>query len=300
MHKNKVLKISLIIFTIALIVLISLFLFWKSKAKNTLENKLLPVIDITKIDLVNLSEEKVDLLAHLKLKNNTPISISIDSIAYTISLKNEQVAQSIYPEPIDLNAHNFSIIKLPITLYYKKVEKLFSDLKSKHIDSTVMKIRMMLYSKLIPSGSVSIEIEQNIPVIKMPQIDVQNIHVEKITTRGAIVMLALQIKNPNTMNFSFRDLTYNVTFENHEGIKGAIAQSVEIPAKDSTIVTIPLNLNYKDVAVTLGNYIEKGKNLQYDITLKTILITNIHALKNSELILHSNGKIKNIENAMKK
>jgi len=102
------------------------------------------------------------------------------------------------------------------------------------------------------------------------------------------------------MQFNFSDFKYTIKLEDHAGFSNTIPGTIRIAANDSTNVIIPLDLSFKEISQTLVDYIKKGKNLHYDITIVTKPQTSIYSFKNSEIILHSNGEIGTILKAEKK
>ena len=83
-------------------------------------------------------------------------------------------------------------------------------------------------------------------------------------------------------------------------IEGVIPQTIELPAKDSVHITIPLDLNFKQIEQTLVDYIRKGKNMRYDVTITTRPVTTIKTFKDSDIILHAAGKLKTIKDVVDK
>ena len=103
--------------------------------------------------------------------------------------------------------------------------------------------------------------------------------------------------NDNTMPFAFKDSKYKVIFEDHKAIEGVLPQTIDLPAKDSVHVTVPLELNVKEVGQTLLDLIGKGTNMKYDITVTSRPVTTIKNFKDSDIILHAAGKLKTIKEA---
>lgn len=259
--------------------------------------KLLPVVRVSAITVTGISAEEIKLLANITLENSIPVGISIDSIAYIVFIDNKQIAYSLYPKVVHIHANGRSTVALPVSLSYKKVEGLFERLHKAGKDSTRMKINLLLYSSFIPADSAWVHIKQNIPVVVLPAIHFEKLQVEKLTASGAQVQVTFMAVNDNTMRFSFRDSKYKVRFENHKALEGILLQTILLPAKDSVRVTIPLDLNVNAIGYTLIDYIRKGSNMKYDITITTRPVTTVATFSNSDIILHAMGELKDFKKA---
>ncbi|WP_018344527.1 LEA type 2 family protein [Cytophaga aurantiaca] len=266
------------------------------KKNESIEEAALPSITIAKVDLIKLTSERADLLAHIQLVNNVPIGISIDSITYVIFVENEKIGKSSYAEPINIDANDTSTITIPLSINYKERIELFERLRKEGRDSSMLKIDAILYSSLIPKGSAKIKIEKKIPLILIPKIEVKKFKIEKLTTSETELGIDLLVLNNNTTQFSFSNFKYRIKIEDEKEILGEIPGTIQIKPNDSTSVHIPVQLSFKQISRTLADYIKKGKKMKYDITITTKPQTDIHSLKDSELMIHSNGEIGMLEN----
>jgi len=261
------------------------------KTKESLKDAAIPSIKIAKVDLIKLTSERADLLAHLELVNNVPIGISVDSITYIIFVENQDIGKSSCAEPIHLKANGTSMITIPLSIYYEKLIKLFERLRKEGRDSSMLKINAVLYSTIIPNGFADIKIEKKIPLILIPKIEIQKFKIEKLTSSGTSLGIDILVKNDNTMQFSFSNFKYQIKIENDKEIIGDIPNTIKIKPHDSTSIHIPIELSYKQITQTLVAYIKQGKKMKYDVTITMKPQTNIYSLKDSELIIHSTGEI---------
>lgn len=298
MFKPGTKKSFLILFFILLFTGIILFVIRLNKQDSSIVEKMLPEIHVVRTDVTGISEEEINLRANVLLENHMPVGVSIDSIAYVIFIIDKEIARSMYAKKIDINANDTSSIELPVSLAFKKLGKLFERLHNEGKDSTLMRMGIKIYSSLITNDSAWVHIKQNIPVIVLPAVRIEKLKIHKLTTSGVLVHISMMVINDNTMRFAFRDSKYKVIFEDHLGLEGVISEIIELPAKDSALITIPLDLNFKDIGQTLADYIRKGKDMKYDVTINTQPVSDIRSIKGSQIILHSAGTIKMIQEAM--
>lgn len=266
------------------------------KKNESLKEAVLPSILIAKVDLIKLTSERVDFLAHLQLVNDVPVGISIDSITYVFFVENEEIGKSSYAEPIHIKANDTSTITIPLSIFYKERIELFERLRKEGRDSSMLKINAILYSSLIPKGFNTVHIENKIPLILIPKIEVEKFKIEQISSSETLLGIDVLVMNNNTTGFSFSDFKYRIKIEDNKEIVGQIPGIIKIKSNNSTSVHIPVTLSFKQISQTLVDYIIQGKKMKYDITITTKPQTDVHSLKDSELIIHSNGEIGELRN----
>ena len=288
-------KKTFLVLFVLLLLAGAVFFILRANRHSSLIEKLLPSIHVLGMHVAGISKEELKLFSKVTLENHMPVGFAIDSIAYIVFIDNKQMVRSLYAEPVDLHANGESTIELPVSFEYKKLEELFERLHKIGKDSTRMTINLLLYSSVIPEDSAWVHITQNIPVVVLPAIHFEHLQIGKRTASGARVNVTLLVVNDNTMRFSFRDSKYKVSFENHKALEGTMLQTILLPAKDSVRITIPLDLNFNALGQTLIDYIGKGSHMKYDITVTTRPVTTVSTFKNSDIILHATGELKDFK-----
>lgn len=293
-------KTFLLLLLVLLLAGILLFVLKIVNRSSSVAEKLLPDIQVVGTEVTGISEEELRLLAAVTLKNRMPVGFEIDSIAYRIFIEDKEIGYSLHPEPVNITASGQSSIKLPVSIAYKKAGRLFESLHEAGKDSARMRMGILLYSNVIPKDSAWVQVKQNIPVIVLPVVRLEKLQVKDLTASGATLQLTMMALNDNTMDFAFRDSKYKVILEEHKALEGVIPQTLKLPAKDSVQLTVPVELNFKELGRTLADLIRKGTDLKYDVTVTTRPVTSVASFKNTDIILHAAGDLKTVKEAVDK
>lgn len=75
--------------------------------------------------------------------------------------------------------------------------------------------------------------------------------------------------------------------------------TMNIPSKDSAAITIPVELNFKELGQGLYDLIRKGDELRYDFKLSTTMVSDEHILEESDITLNASGQLKTLLDAAK-
>jgi LEA14-like dessication related protein len=94
-------------------------------------------------------------------------------------------------------------------------------------------------------------------------------------------------------------MSYQLQIEDNEGMEGNKPGTINIPAKDSATITIPVELNFKELGQGLYDLIRKGDELRYDFNLSTTMVSDEHLLEESDITLNATGQLKTVIDAAK-
>jgi len=289
-----------IILSILVIIIGSFYLFIRFKLSNKeLTEYIFPNVEIANVKLVNITDKHINLIAYFTVNNPAPIGITIDSIRYIVHIGGKKILNSTYTHSVHLSASGQSKIDVPLTLYYKNMQAIVNRLQREHKDSITHVFDITLYSNLFPGKAFHIERVSELPFLYIPDIKILKTKIAKIDIQGITLDLKALIGNKNNFSFTCKNISYQLKFENHKAMKGFIPGKVILSAKDSTLVNIPLKINFNETEKSLIDLIRKGKHFRYDITLHVQLETSNHSLNGSKVIIEASGEWKKLRKALK-
>ena len=108
------------------------------------------------------------------------------------------------------------------------------------------------------------------------------------------------MKNRNVFSLKSKNIAYELSIEDNKLIKGIIPGLTDIQAKSVTELTIPITISFKEVGKTLFDLLKKGNNLGYKLRLTSSIESENNMMKNSKVILESEGSVKSLKKALKK
>lgn len=88
-----------------------------------------------------------------------------------------------------------------------------------------------------------------------PKVDVKSVNVSKVGLKGIDLDVNLQVMNPNGTSLTIDKFVYNLSIGDSSLFNGVFNTPVELKAKDTTLVTIPIKLDYDNSKTAVENYV---------------------------------------------
>jgi len=94
----------------------------------------------------------------------------------------------------------------------------------------------------------------SIPVLQEPVVSLHSVQLANIDIlTGAQLLCKVQVENPNVFTIPLPEVGWEVFLNTNSFINGVIKNNQQIKAQNSTIVEIPVNLNYLDIFNTFAS-----------------------------------------------
>jgi LEA14-like dessication related protein len=84
-------------------------------------------------------------------------------------------------------------------------------------------------------------------VVEPPKVKLQEIHITKLSALNADLEIVLSVKNPNNINFDVKNLKYALDINDKTVTSGTMKEKVLVKGKETTMVSVPLRVLYKDI-----------------------------------------------------
>lgn len=262
---------------------------------------IVPQLQLAQMQLTNLTAEQADMNMNMVIDNPAPVGLNIDSLHYKVYIEGNEVVKTTYPDSIQVDANDTTTVSLPITIYYDKLVSVLDKLEKQGKDSVIYKIDATIFSDMdiIPKDTFNLEAEKLLPLVRSPEINITDLNVEDLSFSGATMKVEALVKNKNVFSFGFENMSYRLQIEDNEWMEGDKPGTVNIPAKDSATITIPVELNFKELGQGLYDLIRKGDELTYDFRLSTSMVSDEHILEESDITLNATGKLKTLVDVAK-
>lgn len=105
----------------------------------------------------------------------------------------------------------------------------------------------------------------SVQAIKEPEIELKKIRILQIQPEGISLEGILEIRNPNETKSRFSGYRYQLEMEGQRVVTGESDQPFELPALGTTSITIPANVQFKDLEF-LSNQELFNRDLFYRFT----------------------------------
>jgi len=298
--KKKIILTLVILF----IAIIASFLIWRSLSyvhdKDPNKTFLLPRLELSQVDITSLTSEKTEMTVKVLIKNQIPLSFTADSLQYRIFINDREVMKDHYKKSITLKSNQVSRISLPITIFNHDLISVLKANERENIDSVEYHFRVSFFTDILFKKKFDVDIKRLLPLVHIPEVIAGHIEISSLNFSGAVFQLLVSIKNQNAFSLKSKNIAYELSIDDNKLIKGIIPGLTDIHAKSVTELTIPITISFKEVNKTLFDLLKKGNNVGYKLHLTFRIESENNMMKNSKLILESEGSVKSLMKALKK
>jgi LEA14-like dessication related protein len=124
--------------------------------------------------------------------------------------------------------------------------------------------------------------------IQNPKAEITNVRLDSLDLEKIGLLLDLRVDNPNALGISLSKLDYDFMVEGNSMLKGVLDKGLQVAAKSSEQVTIPLTLQLANLWQAIQRV---AKQDQFRYTLASRLTFALPVLGNVELPLQKSGEL---------
>ena len=296
-------KISLILLFLFIAIIASFFIwrYWSyMRDKDPNKTFLLPRLELSQLEITSLTSQKTEMMVKVDIKNQLPLSFTIDSLQYRIFINDTEILKDHYKKSISLKGNASSLISLPITIFIDSLSSVLKANERKNADSVEFHFHGSFFTDIFIKKKFNVDIKRLIPRFYIPEVHAEHFGIDSLNFSRAVVQLLVSINNKNVFPFKADNITYEVSIEDNQWIKGSISGSTEIKAKSITNLTIPITISFKEVSKTLWDLLTKGNSVRYKLHFNFRIESDNNMIMNSKVILESEGSVKSLMKALKK
>ena len=250
-----------------------------------------PKLDVQNVRFTGMSFDAIDLAFDIKIKNPNPLSATLAGFDYDFQIDNSSFLKGQQNKQLTIQAMGESSIEIPISLNFKELYSTFQALKSQ--DSSAYKLLCGLSFNLPVLGPTRIPISKsgNLPNIKLPDVKIGSLKLNKINFSGADLLLNLKVKNPNAFSLLMNKLNYDFAVNGKTWVKGLTQNQMQVTQKGESTIAIPISLNFMDMGTALYQMITGNQQLNYQLKGALDLNTSLPLLQQVSLPLDRVGTI---------
>ena len=248
-----------------------------------------------RVELADVAFDKADLLFNITVANPNGIGLRLSGLDYDFAINGSTLVKGKQDQEIELAAHTESVIRLPVTIQFDDVYRIYASLKD--ADTTAYELACGLAFRVPVLGNVRIPISSKgtFPLIKRPTVRVDALRIKGLTLTGAELGLSLHVTNPNAFSALVNRVHYDFKVDGKTWATGAQTEPATIGEKGDGRVEIGVRLNFLQIGVAVSRSLLDRKPLQYELDGGFELKTSLPMFERANLPFHLTGEIKPTE-----
>jgi len=271
-----------------LLVLLSGCATMQEMAEKTFEK---PKLSIEHTKVQSLSFEDITLLFDVAVENPNLYALDLAGLTYDFKLNDNQFLQGEQNSGISIAAEDKSVIQLPLTLNYQNIYNTISSLKDKDKTNYALNLEIGMNIPVLGFRAFPLNHAGEFPLPKIPSIKIDAIKLEKLTVAKADLNLNLKIDNPNVFSMAINKMDYNLIVDGKQWLNGLSEVETQLTAKDESIISLPISLNFFEVGQSVFKLLTGGEQLDYQFTGSFKIAPSIALIDAIELPFNESGKV---------
>jgi LEA14-like dessication related protein len=258
----------------------------------------LPALEQPTLNISTITREKIKAQFAVKLHNQAPIDLKIDSLRYRTSIDGKQLAQGHKDQPLVVKGNATNALSLPITL---NLPELKQELKTAQRDCVTVQLHTVLYVNLPGVGpkEIPVDVSKRVYIPKLPKIEVADVDVTKLGLKKGEAIVKLRVTNFESIPFTVKQVNYRFQIEDDLDVKGQETKDVTFKKKGTEIMPIHVSFQPKSMPKVLFKTLFKAKKTDYKLTGSATVAAGQASEKDATMQFNSTGTVKDLKELAK-
>jgi LEA14-like dessication related protein len=287
-----------------LLVLVALLLaggvvtYYATDHGRKIAKAVLPTLEQPTLTINNITREKIDAQFAVKLHNQAPIDLKIDSLRYRTSLDGKQLAQGHKDHPLVVKGHATNALTLPMTL---NLPELTQQVKTAQRDCVTVQLHTVLYVDLPGVGpkEIPVDVRKRVYIPKLPKIEVADVDVTKLGLKKGEAIVKLRVTNFEAIPFTVKQVNYRFQIADDLDVKGQETKDVTFKKKGTEIMPIHVSFQPKSMPKVLWKTLFKAKKTDYKLTGSATVAAGPASARDATMHFNSTGTVKDLKELAK-
>lgn len=266
------------------IILFAIFLLTGCNTIRDLANVQKPSVRYSSMSIQDLSFQNVTLLFDFEVENPNSFGVSADQYQYEFFINGSEFVTGVQSESLRIENNSTTTIQVPVSLTFSEVYNTFSSLIRQ--DSLTYRLSTEVQFDIAGVGKqrVPVSAEGNLPVPKLPTIELSSFNVEQFSLMGAEMVAAFSVDNPNPFGISFANTFYNLEVNGSEWLDTTLERTINLSGSESELIRIPVRLNSTQMGAALLDMLRGEKEFEYHLTGSAQVSADIEGFTGGESI----------------
>lgn len=240
---------------------------------------------------LELEKDTAQVKAGLQVLNRIPLSISIDSVDYTIKENGTELGWGQMTKPHTLPPLGDKVVDFRMLLDFEKYRQHLQEQQNK--DSIKLDLKMNIFFDLpfISPKSITLNRHVSVPVPKAPKMGINDITVQSFSVdSGYSLLLKIDATNQDLPNLQVENLSYNILLDDSLKITGKVDSTFRIQ-KGEKVLEIPLQLGTSEVIALINKKLSGDNKWNYSAHLEAQIRSDHPIFSEFNLTVEKDGKL---------
>ena len=251
-----------------------------------------PRVEIHNITIKHMDFKTADLDIEIKVANNNPVSINLDGFDYSIVVEGRDFLRGEQTKKLAIKASGTSVFSFPLELNIVDLYEIYKTVDNKENIKYDLNIAAALDIPVIGKQRFPVKTEGTIPVIRVPQLTIEQLKVEKLGLTGAKLKLTTQIENPNSFDIKLNQINYSLMINGTEWVRNSPETNIDLKKKTTNRISLPFEVSFIDLGRSAYRLLISNDPLEYKLKGNFNLNTGLKYLSAELISFEKSDQIK--------
>lgn len=225
-----------------------------------------PSVRYSSMSIEDISFSDVTLIFDFDVTNPNSFGVSADQYQYEFFINGNEFVTGIQNEKFRIANNSTTTIQVPVSLTFSEVFETVSSVARQ--DSMAYRLSTEVQFDIAGLGKqrVPVSTQGELPIPKMPRIELNSFEVEDLSLMGADLVAAFRIENPNPFGISFANTFYNIEVNGKDWLNTTLERNINLNGSESDLITIPIRLNSSQMGSVLMDMLRGETEFEYHLT----------------------------------
>lgn len=288
----------LIVLIILIVVLTGLYFWWRSKRVPG-NDGIAPQLSVVALRVKNISNENILMESDAVVKNNFPVTLVANNLRMKISFDTLLLIETASDKQLRIESMDSSSITLPMELKAAATKAMIAYLGAHpDIDSIDVKMQTVINLDVPVAGerTFTIDREVRIPVIRMPDLALGKVDLQKLGLNNSEIDVPIQLYNVNKQPIRLSDAKFTFTVDKENTFSGDL-EPLDLPAKGRDTVLTHIDVRTLKLGKLGWKYLFAKDDTHFQMRINGKLKMENKVLNESNLELTVTGTLKELRDA---
>ncbi len=241
------------------------------------------------IELLTFDEARVRVDA--TIANPNPVGVRLAGFDYRLTIDGVEFLTGTVDRAVSIEARGSSTISIPVAFRYDGLFSAFARLAEATETPYEMSVGFSFDVPVLGRVRVPGSLKETIPVIRVPQVRVAGLRLERLMATAASLVLSLEIRNPNSFSLGLEAMEYSFEVGGKRWAAGMAAKADAIAARGTGSLYLPITLDLLSAGRTVAETLAQRGTVSYVLEGRTAVNTPLPLLKNAILPFHIAGQL---------
>ena len=224
-----------------------------------------PTAHVIGASIRGLSLENVVLLFDVEVQNPYASSLPLIDLGYSLTSGGRKFLEGTVTPTGSIPARGKQVIQLPATVPFSSLFATLKGVKPGAIVPYTADFRIGVNAPVLGRLDLPFSKSGELPVPAVPQVELTSLAIARLSLDQMTASAKLQVKNTNQFPFDLTKLGVSFALGGQEVGSSKLANSVNIPAGQATILEVPLSFSPRAAGIGLVNLL-RGNQIAYKVS----------------------------------